>query len=461
MSKSSSTNQSHGLGNQAGEPYLFLALDGNQPTGPVSRHRLGNVQVMQIGRGVERVVQRDTHEGKSRLVLRFPDPWMSSLHARIERSDKGMVMSDPTSKNGSFVNGTRLKSAVLTDGDVLQFGHTFFIYREDLPVGRQEDDLIADLDVPLGMATMLAPLAQGLIAFARAATTETPLLIQGQTGTGKSIMARSAHALSGRPGSLITVNVSEVSDAQFEKKLRGHEEGGTGSLGGVPGVIASAKNGTLVIEDVDKLSFRSQALLSRVMSEGWIRPWNDEAPIPWQCRLVCTASSSLDDMVEIGRFDPKLLQQIKGFEQVLPSLCQRREDIGLLIASMITHYAPTGQVMFSADAAYAILSYGWPRNLRELESCLGTALAWRSSTMVEISHLPPELRRPADRGHAASGDTIDTVELVQQDLEKRANMIASLRARSGHLFNNRDSLDQVRNQFKRWLARTDVEFTDK
>lgn len=447
-------------GEAPGEPYLFLTLDGNQPTAPISRHRLGNVQEVIIGRGVERLVQRDMHEGKKCLFLRFPDPWMSSLHARIQLTDRGVIMTDPGSKNGSFVNGSRLKNAVLTDGDILQFGHTFFIYRAELPeTDGNEDDVIADLDAPPGMATMLSHLSQGFIAFARAASNDVPLVLEGENGTGKSIMARSAHALSGREGSFITLSVAELSDVAFEKKLRGEYSASRG--GRIVGVVESATRGTLLIEDIDKLTFRGQALLSRVLSERKIDAADDGLPIRWNCRLICTTSNSLDEMVSIGRFDPHLLDKINGFSLLLPPLRQRREDIGLLIASMISSYAPTGQVMFSADAAYAILSYMWPRNLRELEGCMGTALAWRSSTMVEIAHLPPELRRPADRGQQASGDTIDTVELVQQDLEKRANIIASLRGRSNNVFSNRDSIDQVRNQFKRWLARTEIDFSKK
>lgn len=448
-------------GQAVGEPYLFLTLDGNQPTSPVSRHRIGNVDEIIIGRGVERLMQRDLHEGKPTLFLRFPDPWMSALHARIQRSAKGVVMTDPGSKNGSFVNGTRLSSAVLTDGDILQFGHTFFIYRAELPATvNEDDDVIADLDAPLGMATMLSPLSQDFISFARAAADEVPMILEGEIGTGKSIMARSAHALSGREGQFTTLNVTDLSDLLFEKKLRGQDQS-AGRGGRSVGVIESAAGGTLLLEDIDKLSLRGQALLLRVMNDGAIDAGDGRPPIPWACRLVCTASSSLEEMVSIGRFDPHLLHKINGFRLLLPPLRHRREDIGLLIASMVANYAPTGQVMFSADAAYAILSYMWPRNLRELESCLGTALAWRSSTMVEIAHLPPELRRPAERGQQASGDTIDTVELVQQDLEKRANIIASLRGRSSNVFSNRDSLDQVRSQFKRWLARAEIDFSKK
>lgn len=447
-------------GEAPGEPYLFLTLDGNQPTAPVSRHRLGNIQEVIIGRGVERLVQRDTHEGKQCLFLRFPDPWMSSLHARIQMTDRGVVMADPGSKNGSFVNGSRLKNAVLTDGDILQFGHTFFIYRAELPeTDGADDDVVADLDAPPGMATMLSHLSQGFINFARAAAKELPVVLEGEDGTGKSVMARSAHALSGREGSLITLSVAELSDVALEKKLRGEHSASRG--GRILGVVESAARGTLLIEDIDKLTFRGQALLSRILSRRKIDAADGRPPIPWTCRLICTTSNSLDEMVSIGRFDPHLLDKIRGFSLLLPPLRQRREDIGLLIASMIANYAPTGQVMFSADAAYAMLSYMWPRNLRELEGCMGTALAWRSSTMVEIAHLPPELRRPADRAQQASGDTIDTVELVQQDLEKRANIIASLRGRSNNVFSNRDSIDQVRSQFKRWLARADVDFSGR
>jgi hypothetical protein len=455
MPDSRASRSSRDTGQPVGDPYLFLVLDGNQPGQPLWRHRIGNIDEVQIGRGTERSIQRQVRDGKKCLCLRFPDPWMSSLHARLVCGETNISMSDPGSKNGSYINGTRLSNAVLTDGDILQFGHTFFIFRSELPSHPDEmPDTVSDTDAPPGLSSMLSPLSNSFLSFGRAAASGQNLVIEGEPGTGKSMLAHAAHALSGGGDACVVLMVNDLHEDVFERKLCGGQGDGKGA-------VAEAGAGTLVLENIDTMSLRAQAVLSHLLHEREVKPTDGGAAVPLQCRFVCTATGDLSELVSNGRFDGYLARQLSEFLLHLPPLRRRREDLGLLIHGMLARSGQSERTIFSSEAAYVLLSYDWPRNVRELENCVATALAWRSSNTIELTHLPPELHKPKDFDKHAGGDTIDTVELVQQDLEKRANIIASLRARSGQMFNSRDSVEEMRSQFQRWLSRTDTDPTKK
>lgn len=175
---------------------------------------------------------------------------------------------------------------------------------------------------------------------------------------------------------------------------------------------------------------------------------------------MATSSVDLEEMAARGSFDKELLARLSGFTLVLPPLRQRREDLGVLVASMLAHYAPSGDTLFTAEAAHALFCYPWPRNVRELEGCIATALALCDSGTIDLVHLPPELQRPFHAVRDSGGDTIDTIELTEQDLKKRAEIIAVLRARSGDLITNTESLMKARGQFQSWLARRKKERPD-
>jgi hypothetical protein len=436
------------------EPNLFLAFDSNHPKQPTWRYRLGGVDEILVGRSRSTEVLCEREDGKDRLLLRFPDPWMSTDHARICRGERGMTMTDPGSKNGSFVNGVKRDSAVLTDGDLLQFGHTFFVYRDALPVQPGEPaHMISDMDAPPGLATVLAPLAQSFVGFARAALSDSSLLIMGERGTGKTALAHSAHALSGRTGQFVTVEPDPKSASQLVAQLCGSASSGT------EGAVARARGGTLLIDEFDKLPRAAQTALLGLLRERRYVPEGGDEPVPLTCRFIAISQQEPGQLVASGELDSELVAELSGFSVRLPPLRQRREDLGLLVASMLEHYAPAQQVTFSADAAYALFCYPWPRNVRELESCIATALALSDAKSIDLAHLPPELQRPFHATQDSGGDTLDTIELTEQDLKKRAEIIAALRARSGDLVANTESLLKARSQFKDWLKRRQIKIT--
>lgn len=437
-----------------------MVLDGNYPRMPAMRQRLGDIDEILIGRGRQREVTVEDAGGIRRLILRFPDPWMSSAHVRIECHSESRAMTDPGSKNGSFVNGSRQNRAVLVDGDLLQFGHTFFIYRDALPP--HPDDLAPELmHKPMfGLATLLGPLAQVLGELEQVASTTQPILLSGDPGTGKNTVARALHTLSGRRGAFVDVQCAALVEPLIERQLFGYGHGShAGADVAQPGLIESAHGGTLFLDEIAALRPTAQEILLRVMRERTIVPVGSSTPMAVDLRIIATVTGNVDEPIATAGLAPEFLRALQAHRTVLPPLRRRREDFAIFLAEVLARHAPNDAVCFSAEAAHALLTYPWPRNLRELDACLRTALGMREAAVIEIHHLAADLQGVPDHDMDAGGDTVDTIELSEQDLRQRTELIAMLRAKSGDVSATAHALGKARHQIQRWLERFDIDTT--
>jgi hypothetical protein len=418
------------------ESCLYLAFDGNHPTLATWRYHLEAVDEVLIGRDRRREVNLRHNDGVTRLTLGFPDPWMSTEHMIIRRGDRGLEMTDLHSKNGSSINRTIRDSAVLTDGDLLQLGRTFFVLREALPGQAGEPvHMCPTMDAPPGLLTVLLPLEQRFVDFAQAASTNVPLVLLGATGTGKSLLAHTAHAIAGSPGPLVDIRLADMRVSELERRLA---------------ECADAEHGTLLLDGLDGMSSPVQAALLDILNRRDKSSQKMVATAGWQ--LIATCSRPLDDLLAARTLKRELVTRLSGFTLELPPLHQRREDLGLLVASILAHYAPGQSVSFTAEAMEAMLCYPWPRNIRELSRAIGVALALCGDDPIDLNHLPPELQRPLSKPNDPNGDTLDTIELSEQAIQKRAKIMASLRDKDQSLSASTD-LRKIQSQFQAWLAR--------
>jgi hypothetical protein len=168
---------------------LFVVVECDRPLSGGSRHALEDIDEVVLGRGSARSAVRATEGRTRRLWVRVPDRRMSSRHARLLRRGTAWIFEDLASKNGSQVNGEDCSSTELTDGDWLEVGHTVLRYRAALPTFAEEP---LDLDGP-ELRSLLPELRRGLAELARVAPNELPVLLQGETGTGKEVAARLLH----------------------------------------------------------------------------------------------------------------------------------------------------------------------------------------------------------------------------------------------------------------------------
>jgi sigma-54 dependent transcriptional regulator, acetoin dehydrogenase operon transcriptional activator AcoR len=511
--------KSAAAGAPAPQPVLLVALECDRMAAGSSRHALGGVTQVLLGRGRERQVERRSGPGGEELIVRVPDRWMSSQHARVESSFGRWILYDAGSKNGTVVNGAAVDRAVLRDGDLIELGHTLFWFRERVPLALDDAlDLHVTLDElcerPPGLVTLAPGYARALGELERVARSLLPIVLFGESGTGKELLARAIHALSERPGELVAVNCGAVPDTLIESELFGHRRGAfSGASEDRPGLVRSADRGTLFLDEIGDLPMASQAALLRVLQEREVMPVGANRPVPVDIRVVAATHRDLGSMVDRGEFRQDLYARLAGYTINLPPLRQRGEDLGLLIAVLLARHAATRTSLpaIDATAARALFLYPWPRNVRELDSCLTAAAIFAAMEPIQLDHLPHEVRHGGARARTATdrvaipaeaaagervsagrvsadgsrgtspavdrlvdqsdptdredlddelfdrGNTAVDGPLTEEDRRLREEVIASLRAHAGNISAVARAMGKDRKQIQRWVKRFDLD----
>ena len=439
-------------------PFLFVAFESMRPLAGSARHALAGVEATAIGRG-NPLVER-TPGTAGRLRLQFPDARLSSEHAVISRQGGSFVLTDLDSKNGSHVNGTPQRTVVLRDGDLLQLGSTFFTFR--LLPARASDELDLRDDgrtrPAAGLGTVLPALGEQFARFAQVCASPLPILIVGETGTGKELMARAAHQLSARKGAFVAINCGALPTSLLEAELFGHKRGSfSGAAEDRPGLLRASDGGTLFLDEIVELSPAGQTALLRALQEREVRPVGDVRSVPVDLRVVCASHRRLDESVEAGRFRANLLARLSGFRLQLPPLRDRREDLGLLAATLLPRLVGerAERLRFAATATRRLLADGWPMNVRALEKCLAAALLV-ADELIEPTHLALSniLGAPASAAAADSGPaTPNSRPLSEEDVQRRDELKRLLDVHGGNISAVARELGKERGQIRRWLRR--------
>src|SRR5450432_105362 len=373
------------------EPVLVLVLECGRPRAGSVRYRLSDLTVVQLGRGADRRAEKAGTE----LTIRVPDKWMSSKHARIEPSFGRWMLVDTESKNGSIVDGHTTKRAVLTDGSIIELGHTLFIFFERMPILAEAAallELTPDEGVP-GLISLDPSWQHELDRIRQIASSEIPMLVEGESGTGKEVLARAIHTLSDRNGAFVPVNCGALPENLVESELFGYKKGAfSGAQTDHPGLVRSADGGTLFLDEIGDLPPSSQAALLRVLEEHEVRAVGATVATPVDLRVVAATHRDLDEMVADQTFRHDLFARLAGFRIQVPPLNERRTDLGVLIGVLHARVFATEHPGFEIDAARLILRYPWPLNVRELEQALATAHVLAGTEVVRAEHLPDTVR---------------------------------------------------------------------
>jgi transcriptional regulator with PAS, ATPase and Fis domain len=425
---------------------LVLALECSRPGAGSVRYRLNELSAVALGRGAERRAERAGTE----LTIRIPDKWMSSRHARIEPSFGRWVLTDTESKNGTIVDGHTTKRAVLTDGSLIELGHTLFIFFERLPIEADAPGMLelTPSDDLLGWTTLSPSWQTELVRLRQIASSEIPMLVEGESGTGKEVLARAIHGQSGRPGAFVPVNCGALPENLVESELFGYKKGAfSGAQTDHPGLVRSADGGTLFLDEIGDLPGTSQAALLRVLQEREVMPVGGTRAVAIDLRVVAATHRDLDDMVAEQSFRHDLFARLAGFRISVPPLAERRSDLGVLIGSLHKSIFPAEHPGFEIDAARLLLRYPWPLNVRELEQALATAQVLAGTELVRAEHLPDTVRSGRPPGAPRP------VVLSEMDQKVRDQVVAALREHQGNVSAVARALDKDRKQIQRWIKR--------
>ena len=437
-------------------PFLFLVLEAGRPTGGSGRFAIDSADVIEIGRGGARAVERRIEGGMRLLSLRVPDPWMSRAHARITRRGAELAISDLGSSNGTLVDGLPVTSVPLRDGAIVELGHTFFVVRA-VPADDDVRDLLDAGDGEPGLATVVPELEARLAELVRVASAAVSIVLHGPSGSGKEVLASIVHRVSVRPGPLVAVNCGAIPDDLVESELFGHRRGAfSGALTDKLGMVASADRGTLFLDEIGDLPLAVQPALLRALQERAVRPVGATAAVAVDFRVVCATHRDLEGMVARGELREDLWARLNGFVFEVPPLAQRREDLGTLVAHLFDRLSPDREVTLTPDAARALMRHAWPRNVRELEKVLEAALALAGDADVDVAHLPAALGVGVPRSgiHALPPDELITSPgAADADDPRRAALVAALREHGGNVSAVARALGKPRSQIQRWMRR--------
>jgi len=238
----------------------------------------------------------------------------------------------------------------------------------------------------------------------RAANTNATVLITGETGTGKEVVARAIHSAGpARDEPFVAVNLAAVPEAMAESELFGHERGAfTGAERRREGLLRAAGRGTVFLDEVAELAAASQAKLLRAVEAREVQPLGSDAAVPFEARLVAATHRNLESRVAEGTFREDLYYRLNVIHVHLPPLRERPGDVpGLVHALLARHSNRSGAAppVVSAEAMRALCNHTWRGNVRELANVLDRASLLADQGRIELEQLPSDVREAGTRSH--------------------------------------------------------------
>jgi two-component system NtrC family response regulator len=256
-----------------------------------------------------------------------------------------------------------------------------------------------DADRPRGLVGHNPRMRELTELIARVGPTASTVLIEGETGTGKELVARAVHEASGRQGAFVAVNCGSISPELLESELFGHVRGAfTGAHAAREGLFSYAEGGTLFLDEVSEMAYPMQSKLLRALETRSVRPVGSDREVPVDCRVIGATNRRLEDEVREGRFREDLFYRLNVLSLSVPALRERRDDIPMLAQHFSESMAPgigVPPIPFTHEDMVKLQGYDWPGNVRELRNVIERSLL--------LGRLPAECCNAA-RPPAAAAD---------------------------------------------------------
>ncbi len=301
----------------------------------------------------------------------LPDQYVSARHAELEVGEQGFLLRDVGSTNGTWVAGNRIREALVAPGTVIGVGRSTLRLQAD---GTSEVALAAPRVGDIAGESVA--IRECLALLERYAATDETVLLQGETGVGKDLFARTLHKLSPRcDGPFEVFDCGAASPSLIEAEIFGHARGAfTDAKEARPGAFERAHGGTLFIDEVGELPLDLQPKLLRILEGRRVRRLGDGREIPVDARVVCATNNDLRGMVAQRSFRADLYYRLDVLRIEIPSLRHRKEDIPLIAGAILARRdPPTGPCTLDPAALALLTAYDWPGNVRELKNVLHRA----------------------------------------------------------------------------------------
>ncbi len=326
--------------------------------------------------------------------LLLDHPTVSRYHCEITVDDRGARVNDLDSLNGTILDGVRVHSGFLRDGSLLQLGQV--VVRFDM--GHEINRIPVSPRTRFGSLVGVSVAMRATISLLeRAASSDTTVLLEGETGTGKGAAAESLHrAGARRDGPFIVVDCGALSENLLESELFGHEKGAfTGAEARRVGAFEEASGGTIFLDEVGELPHELQPKLLRVLENREIRRVGTNVHRPIDVRVVSATNRDLRAEVNAGRFRADLYYRLAVFKVSLPPLRQRPDDLPELVRALLSgaRLLPDHvERLLATDLVSRLRRHAWPGNVRELRNHLERLVLLED--LLQLEPAPPETAGP-------------------------------------------------------------------
>jgi DNA-binding NtrC family response regulator len=409
---------------------------------------------------------------------------VSRVHAELSWVDGAWVLRDRGSRNGTLVDGRRIDTAVLEPLNEVRIGDAILKFVD------KHAEAYADYRIDGSMlngAVRRGPSDGAMVGgyqidriavdLTRIAPTPLSVMLLGESGTGKEVVARELHRLSGRRGAFAAVNCAAIPATLIESELFGYKRGAfSGAERDKPGLIKSAHEGTLLLDEIGDMPLEAQAKLLRVLQAREVFPLGATAPERVDVRVICATHRDLWRLQQGGAFRQDLFARLNEYQLRLPALRDRKEDVFMLVRAFLERHGRT-ELSPSFGFMTAALQYDWPYNVRELEACMKRCVALSEGPVLGDQLLPApvieameeygEVTRAVPPGGALrpSGAPADSVPPpagagpargIPTDVELRS----LLEQHQGNVAAVGRQLGKARMQVHRWMKRYGIHVDD-
>lgn len=354
-----------------------IEVEQQQLQGPLRLHELAcerkNTQILQVGQAL-------AVGSSAEAEWQFQDKKMSRLHCRVELTPRGLLLTDLQSRNGTYVGFLRVRQVLLSHFPLeISMGDTTICV---------EECQARPVQAPSGLVGVSEGMQRVRELIGRFAALRAPVLIRGESGVGKDLVARALHAQSNCEGAYVPLNAAAFPDSLLDSELFGHARGAfTGAVSPRRGAFELAHLGTLFLDEVGEMSPAGQVKLLRVIEEGRVRPLGASQWIDVETRVVSATCAPLERWIKKGQFREDLFHRLSMLELEVPPLRRRKADIPVLVRNFFEQrQEELGRRSLTEGAVQLLMEQAWPGNVRQLFGVLYRAASMSSGEVLGVSH---------------------------------------------------------------------------